>query len=127
MLIYVTDAACLRFCLLLLPVAQIKDSDSVGRMMPVSFKSTMKALAAIILTAAGMTDLRRAFSSQYLHARAARNVQANLTQIGGPDCSKIKDCHKRGDCYYDQCTLACHLKGMRGQGRRPTLPRYSAL
>ena len=61
MLIYVTDAACLRFCLLLLPVAQIKDSDSVGRMMPVSFKNTMKALAAIILTAAGMTEVRRRF------------------------------------------------------------------
>jgi len=83
MLIYVTDAACLRFCLLLLPVAQIKDSDSVGRMMPVSFKNTMKAPAAIILTAAGMTEVRTAFSSQYLHARAARNVQADLTQIGG--------------------------------------------
>ena len=87
----------------------------------------MKALAAIILTATGMTEVRTAFSSQYLHARAARNVQANLTQIGGPDCSKIKDCQKRGDCYYDQCTLACHLKGMSDEGRRPTLPRYSAL
>ena len=74
-----------------------------------------------------MTEVRTAFSSQYLHARAARNVQANLTQIGGPDCSKIKDCQKRGDCYYDQCTLACHLKGMSGEGQRPTLPRYSAL
>ena len=84
MLIYVTDAACLRFCLLLLPVAQIKDSDSGGRMMPVWFKNTMKALAAIILTAAGMTEVRTAFSSQYLHARAARNV---------------KDCQERGDCY----------------------------
>jgi hypothetical protein len=87
----------------------------------------MKALAAIILTSARMTEVRTAFSSQYLHARSARNVQANLTQIGGPDCSKIKDCQKRGDCDYDQCTLACHLKGMSGEGRRPTLPRYSAL
>ena len=98
MLIYVTDAACSRFCLLILPVTQIKDSDSVRRMMSVSFKNTMKALAAIILTAAGMTEVRTAFSSQYLHARAARNVQGNLTHIDGPDCSKIKDCQKRGDC-----------------------------
>ena len=82
-----------------LAVAQIKDSDSVSRMMPVSFKNAMKALIAIILTAAGMTEVRTAFSSQYLHSRLARNVQANLTQTGGPDCSKIKDCQKRGDCY----------------------------
>ena len=71
----------------------------------------MKPLAANILTAAGMTEVRTAFSSQYLHARAARDVQANLTQIARPDRSKIKDCKKRGDCYYDQRTLACHLKG----------------
>ena len=87
----------------------------------------MKALAAIILTAAGMTEVRTAFSSQYLHTRAARNVLANLTQIGGPDCSKMKDCQKRGDCYCDQCTVTCHLNGMSDEGRRPTLPRYSAL
>ena len=43
----------------------------------------MKALVAIILTAAGMTEVRTAFSSQYLHARAAGNVQVNLTQIDG--------------------------------------------
>jgi hypothetical protein len=91
--------------------------------MPVWLKNTMKALAAIVLTAAGMTEVRTAFSSQYLHARAARNVQASLTQIGGPDCSTIKDCQERGDCYYDQCTLGCHLKGMSGEGQRPTLPR----
>ena len=53
MLIYVTDAACLRFCLLLLPVAEIKDSDSVGRMMPGWFKNIMKALAAIYLARRG--------------------------------------------------------------------------
>jgi hypothetical protein len=84
MLIYVRDVACLTFCLLLLPVAQIKDSDSVGRMMPGWFKNTMKALAAIILPAVGITEVRTAFSSQYLHARAAGNVQVNLTQIDGP-------------------------------------------
>ena len=95
--------------------------------MPVSFKNAMKALIAIILTAAGMTEVRTAFSSQYLHARAARNVQANLTRISGPERSKIKNCQKRGDFYYDQCTLACHLKGMSGEGWRPTLPRYSVL
>ena len=61
MLIYVRDVACLRFCLLLLPVAQIKDFESVGGMMPVWLKNTMQALAAIILTAAGMTEVRRAF------------------------------------------------------------------
>ena len=87
----------------------------------------MKALVVIILTAAGMTEVRTAFSSQYLRARAARNVQANLIRIGGPERSKVKDCQMRGDCYYDQCTLACHLKGISGEGRRPTLPRYSAL
>ena len=33
----------------------------MDRMMPVWFKNAMKALAAIILTAAGMTDVRAGF------------------------------------------------------------------
>jgi hypothetical protein len=74
----------------------------------------------MILTAAGMTEVRTASSSPYREACVPHHVQANLTQIGGPNCSKIKNCHKHAIA----STLASDLKGMSGEDRRPKSRRY---